>query len=135
MSDPTRLTRRAAVVLTLSFFLGGAAVSSVMAVLVHENVSRESSLDDCHQDVRARDALRAVVREAFRDEQADPVTLPPDPRVPPEFIEYLQDLVNRMSTTVNRHTARDRLLARAPRLGCTEDGESFEIATPRRETP
>lgn len=134
-SGPGRLHRRTAVLLTLAFMLGGAAMSGAVALVVRHEINDERAIDDCAQDQRFVTALRAVVHEAFADTDNEPVVLPPDPRVPPEFIEYLQDLVNNMSTGVNRTAVRDRLLARVPRIGCTKDGKPFEIPEPDRGTP
>jgi hypothetical protein len=107
--------------LAISAVVGGLVISVVFDDLYGE--LRERDRRACEQVVQVNnDVVRSVVREATKPTTTIPSTLPEDPNVDPATVRYIRGVLDAIQARSGDSDTRDRLLAQAPRLRCTEAG-------------
>lgn len=123
-------TRRAFVAATVAI-VAVFVVSFFGEGLRNDSVADQSRRRLCQSAVHQQETIRAVVRAATRGPSARPaVDLPDDPLIDPDIITYLEGLLNRpggVTGPTGDSTLRERLLAKAPRLRCTDEGAPVPV--------
>lgn len=129
-----RRARRRAVILVAVFALAGIGASTITYLVSRgetdtkvRQVATEAAVTNCREQVKGRSVLRKVIVGAFEDGNSV-FELPPDPDVPAAVIAYLQRLVDQISMA-DRSATRERLLAEAPPLRCTNTGQVVSLET------